>query len=33
LYLIKQMLDQYGATIKLDSELGKGVQIEISFPG
>jgi signal transduction histidine kinase len=32
LYLIKQMLDQYGAVIKLDSELGKGVQIEISFP-
>lgn len=32
LYMIKQMLDQYGATIKLYSELGKGVQIEISFP-
>jgi signal transduction histidine kinase len=32
LYLVKQMLDQYNATIKLESELGKGVQIEISFP-
>ncbi|MCU0434828.1 MAG: HAMP domain-containing histidine kinase [Bacteroidia bacterium] len=32
LYLIKQMLSLYNATISLNSEPGKGVSIEIVFP-
>ncbi|MCA6365085.1 MAG: HAMP domain-containing histidine kinase [Bacteroidetes bacterium] len=32
LYLIKKILDQYNATITLDSEPGKGVKIEVLFP-